>query len=458
MLVCGRWGAGMRICLLLLLLVMTAAAGAEDGVSPQISRTMQLVKQWVRGGYDNRAQAQADVDAEIADELKHREMHQLFAPAEIPALEGFLVYQQASVDGSTEPDRIWRNGVLQFLPDPASASVRMRELRFRDPARFYNAQFDRDKLAELSLEDFEWDAGCDFFLRTEAGGARVAGPIAENSCRLEAPGTGEQLVADDEVVVTPDEFWFLGRYVNAAGRVMWGNASPEHVKLRRRSELSTILRPDGGVLIFGATRNTGLELARLLVARGEPVTAFVRASSDRSEIEALGVRLVTGDALDPDAVATALSSANFSAVVSTLGCYGCEAPPDYAGNRNVFDAAAAAGVDRVILVSTLGAGDSADTPPFPVRWFLGDVMALKTQAEDHLIGLQLDHTIIRPGALKDAPATGHGLLTEDVDALGVITRADLARLILDCLDDQGSIGRVYSAKDSEMSWPWGMFF
>ena len=448
----------MKFRLLLIGLLLAASAGADEGISPDVQQTLQLVKQWVRGGYDNRAQAQADVESEVPDELKHREMHQLFAPTEIPALAGFLVYQQASVDGSTDPDRIWRNGVLQFLPDPASESLRMRELRFREPARFHNAQFERGKLAELTLEDFEWDAGCDFFLRTADGGTRVAGPIAANSCRLEAPGTGEQLVADDEVVITADEFWFLGRYVNAAGRIMWGNASPEHVKLRRTASLTTILRPDGGVLIFGATRNTGLELARLLVARGEPVTAFVRGSSDRGELEALGVRFAVGDALDADTVTAALSSANFTAVVSTLGCYGCESPPDYEGNRNVFDAAAAAGVERVIMISTLGAGDSADTPPFPVRWFLGDVMALKTQAEDHLMALGLKHTIIRPGALKDAPATGHGLLTEDVDALGVITRADLAALILNCLDDESSIRRVYSAKDSEMSWPWAMFF
>lgn len=441
------------------LLGLLLAAACADGVAAtraELEAGLDQVRAWVRGGYDTTEQAAADVAAGVPDELKHRVMFQLFAPANIPAMDGYLVYQQASVDGSTDPERIWRNGVLQFFVDEESGSVRMRELNFREPEQFHNAQFDLGRLESLTAADFRWDAGCDFYLLPDPENQSLIGPIGENSCRMQAPGTGEELVAEDEVVITPDEFWFLGRFVNAEGRTMWGNASDEHVKLRRSSSLASVLRPDGGVLIVGATRNTGLELARLLSARGDVVTAFVRPTSDRSALDPLGVRIVEGDAMDPASVDAAMSAANYTAVVSTLGCYGCENPPDYVGNRNVFDAAAAAGVDRVIMVSTLGAGDSADTPPFPVKWFLGDVMALKTQAEDHLMSLGLRYTIIRPGALKDAPATGDGMLTEDTDALGVITRADLAQLVVDCLDDDATAGVVYSARDSEMSWPWGM--
>lgn len=438
-----------------LLLCCTAQGSAASRA--ELEAGLDQVKAWVHGGYDTTEQAAADVAAGVPDELKHRVMFQLFAPARIPALDGYLVYQQASVDGSTDPDRIWRNGVLQFFVDDGTSSIRMRELNFREPESFYNAQFELSRLESLTADDFKWDAGCDFYLLPDAANNRLIGPIGENSCRMQAPGTGQELVAEDEVVITPDEFWFLGRFVDAAGRTMWGNASEEHVKMRRRSSLATVLRPDGGVLIVGATRNTGLELARLLTARGDIVTAFVRPGSDRSGLDPLEVRIAEGDAMDPASVDSAMSAANYTAVVSTLGCYGCDNPPDYLGNRNVFDAAVAAGIDRVIMISTLGAGDSADTPPFPVKWFLGDVMELKTRAEDHLVDSGLSYTIIRPGALKDAPATGNGLLTEDTDALGVITRADLAQLVVDCLDDDTTAGAVYSAKDSEMTWPWSMF-
>src|SRR5690606_23422853 len=111
------------------------------------------------------------------------------------------------------------------------------------------------------------------------------------------------------------------------------------------------------------------------------------------------------------------------AIVSTLGCQGCESPPDYEGNRNLVDAAREAGIDRMVLVSTIGAGDSAAAPPWIARWILRDVIDLKTRAEEHLVASGLHYTIIRPGGLKDGPRSGRGELTEDREAMGIINRS-----------------------------------
>lgn len=438
-----------------LLAGLSAPALADDA---GITRTMQLVQQWVHGGYDNTAQAAADVAGNVPDALKHRVMYQLFVPVELPNIPGHTVYQQSSVDGSTDPDRITRSGILQFLPDPETGTVRERELNFKEPTRFHNAHLKPEVLADLTLEDVTWDPGCDFFLSTALDGQEVRGRIGV--CRVPIRGTDKFMTADDEVVITPEQFWFLGRFKDDAGNIMWGNASDEHVRMLRTASLEEILRPDGGVLIFGATRNTGLEVARLLRARGETVTAFVRPNSDRTALQALGgVRLLQGDALSADDVRGAVTAARYSAILTTLGCFRCEADqrPDYIGNRNVFDAAKAANVRRVLMVSTLGAGDSADAPPFIAKWLLGGSMELKTQAENHLRGLDLDYTIIRPGGLKDAEPTGNGVLIESPEAMGIITRADLAQQIVDCLDDAATIGHSYAAVDTEMRWPWDMW-
>ena len=48
-------------------------------------------------------------------------------------------------------------------------------------------------------------------------------------------------------------------------------------------------------LVFGASQRTGLEVAKILAARGDRVTAFVRPTSDRSGLEPLGVDLAVGD-------------------------------------------------------------------------------------------------------------------------------------------------------------------
>ena len=80
------------------------------------------------------------------------------------------------------------------------------------------------------------------------------------------------------------------------------------------------------VLIFGATRNTGLEFARLLHARGERVVAFVRPTSDRGALEELGAEFLVGDAMDMGAVTEAFGSQSFRAAVTTVGCLKCEPP------------------------------------------------------------------------------------------------------------------------------------
>lgn len=213
------------------------------------------------------------------------------------------------------------------------------------------------------------------------------------------------------------------------------------------------LRP---VLLFGATRNTGLEVAKLLRARGQPVTAAVRASSNRSQLEPLGVDFVVADAMDADSVLAVVAPDAYQAVISTIGCVGCEPRPDYLGNKHIIDAAAAADVDRLILITTVGAGDSYDAANLLSRIILREVLPLKTQAEDHLMASGLDYTIIRPGGLREnetAP-TGGGVLTENRSALGFIHRADVAELIVGSLDDDRTRNKIFAALDPAIDSPW----
>jgi len=197
--------------------------------------------------------------------------------------------------------------------------------------------------------------------------------------------------------------------------------------------------PEGGhhVLLFGGTRNTGLEVAKLLVARGDRVTAFVRPSSDRSGLEPLGVEFAVGDALDSDSVRAAFGVGEYTAAITTVSCFRCDPPPDYLGNANIFDAAAEAGVARMLLVTTIGAGDSYEAAPWPARIFLRDMLPLKTQAEEHLVASGLDYTIIRPGALRSAlthvvPSPVGNLRGEErLEQLSVVGHAQMQQLVRD---------------------------
>jgi hypothetical protein len=214
-----------------------APAAATSG--SQVERTLELVRAWVHGHYDNAGQAEADLaDDSIPDDHKHRLVHQLFVPVEvaIPGIPGYLVFQQASSDGSYDPETINRAGLIQYLPDPEAGVVRQRELNFVDVPAWRNAHLEPERFRTLTLADVRFDPGCDFLLAANAEGTAIEGPMPRGTCRFFSPGLNRELIADDAVTILPDGYWFLGRFVDESGAVMWGNASQEPFRLVRRPQ------------------------------------------------------------------------------------------------------------------------------------------------------------------------------------------------------------------------------
>ena len=202
------------------------------------------------------------------------------------------------------------------------------------------------------------------------------------------------------------------------------------------------------VLIFGGTRGTGFQLARLLREQNTPVTVLVREGSDASALEAIGATIVRGNVLDPDAVEAAFASGQFRAAVNTVGGKRGELPrPDIEGTRQIVAGAKRAGVSRVLMVTAIGAGDSQSAVVPHVLKVLGEVLDMKTRAEQILQDSGLDYTILRPGGMTDDLASGTAIKTEDHNGMGVINRADLAALIVECIDDDATSSKIYHTID-----------
>lgn len=201
------------------------------------------------------------------------------------------------------------------------------------------------------------------------------------------------------------------------------------------------------VLVVGGTRGTGLAAATLLREADVPVTALVRSGSDASGLESCGCQVVRGDALDRESVDQAMDAGPYTAMVLSLGGKRGEPRPDLEGAVNLVDAARARGLTRIVMVTAIGCGDSRDVL-HPKAWeFLGPVIELKDQSETFLQSSGLEWTIIRPGGMTSDAATGQGALTEDHTAMGIITRADLGRLVVECLNNDETVGQIYHAVD-----------
>jgi uncharacterized protein YbjT (DUF2867 family) len=177
----------------------------------------------------------------------------------------------------------------------------------------------------------------------------------------------------------------------------------------------------------------------------------LRSEAARPELEALGITVVLGDALNLDAVEQAMQGPPVQAVISTIGGLPKDGErADYLGNKNLVDAAVRAGVQKFILVSSIGSGDSIVALSPQALETLKPVLIEKEKAEQHLIESGLTYTIVRPGGLKSEPATGNAVLTEDPKVSGMIHRADVANLVCQCLQSDRANHKVLSAIDRQM--------
>lgn len=200
------------------------------------------------------------------------------------------------------------------------------------------------------------------------------------------------------------------------------------------------------LLVFGASGRTGRHLVALAGQAGHCVHTAGR-DPERLAALAAGSGSSALDAADRPAVEALIRSRSPDAVVSLVGGTAGGDFVDESGNIAIAEAARAAGVRRLVQVSSLGCGDSRAFASERLLAAIGAVLEAKTRAEDHLRRLDLDWTIVRPGGLTDGEPTGNGALYEDPRVHGRIARADLAALILACVAAEETVRKVLSAVD-----------
>jgi uncharacterized protein YbjT (DUF2867 family) len=183
------------------------------------------------------------------------------------------------------------------------------------------------------------------------------------------------------------------------------------------------------LLISGATGNVGGELARALVAAGQPVRALTRGDAPRGlppEVEA-----AMGDLNRPDSLTGALA-----------GVSGVFLLPGYTDMTGVLTVVRKAGVERVVLLSGSSA-DSADMTNAITAYMVTSERAVRAS------GLQ--STVIRPSGFMSntfqwAPQLAAGDLVRAPFAsagVAMIDPADIAAVAALALTAPGHEGQTY---------------
>ena len=185
--------------------------------------------------------------------------------------------------------------------------------------------------------------------------------------------------------------------------------------------------------IFGASGKTGVELVKQALEKGHEVTAFLRDPT-RLPVKHDLMELVIGDVLTAENIADAVQGQD--AVVCILGSNDLKKTNIRStGTANIIKAMKQENIQRFIVVSAMGTGDSWHTLSSTGKFLYATV--LKSSREDHeaqetaVKASGLDWTIIRPSGLTDEPKTGVYEIGENIPAkTSRIARADVADLIL----------------------------
>lgn len=194
------------------------------------------------------------------------------------------------------------------------------------------------------------------------------------------------------------------------------------------------------VAIAGGHGKIALILGRLLAERGDTVRGLIRNPGQEGDLRAAGIEPLLCDLEGDGDVAAAVRGAD--AVVFAAGAgpgsgEARKATMDLGGAVELIEAAKIEGVSRYLMISAMG----ADDPPVGGDVF-GAYLRAKALADDALRASGLDFTIVRPGGLTDDPGTGLVQIAEDTGR-GQIPRADVAAVLLACLDAPGTIGKTF---------------
>lgn len=196
------------------------------------------------------------------------------------------------------------------------------------------------------------------------------------------------------------------------------------------------------VVIFGASGKTGRLVVEKAQAAGHIVTIFTHSGESRED----GVRVVTGDAGNAEAVRRALE--NQDAVIDTIGGRTPYSNTDLetSAARNILEGMKSGGAKRLIVISAMGVGDSVQQAPFWYEYlliptFLRGSTKDKTNMEAAVEASGVEFVIARPPMLSDDSETGSVRIVAKSVKAHKITRGDLAQFLVDQLRTDENLGK-----------------
>ena len=205
------------------------------------------------------------------------------------------------------------------------------------------------------------------------------------------------------------------------------------------------------VLVAGGGGKVGRRLLGLLARDGHRARGLVRRPEQVDELGGLGAEGVTFDleASGANELADVVHGAD--AVVFAAGAGAGSGPErkrtvDLGGAVMLIEAAQAAGVDRYVMVSSIGAQAPQESPEQ-----MRPYHPAKAEADQALAASDLRWTIVRPGRLTDDPGTGRVRVSTTLGDSAEVPRDDVAAVLAACLVQDAAIGVTFELFSGEVA-------
>ena len=207
------------------------------------------------------------------------------------------------------------------------------------------------------------------------------------------------------------------------------------------------------VAVAGATGRAGRLVVKALLNRGFQVRALLIPpfdSPEQPDFKEQGVAMAEADLGSIESLEKAIDGADF--IISAIGSKKPFSKKendaiDNMGNQNLTRAAKAKGLQKIVVISSTGVGDSWKALKLFLKILMGPILKAKEKSEAFIRGFGFDYTIIRPGGYADKELSGKVAFGEGGHFSGRITREQIAEVCVDALTNPAMNNRTFEVVD-----------
>ncbi|ASK62565.1 NAD-dependent dehydratase [Virgibacillus phasianinus] len=196
------------------------------------------------------------------------------------------------------------------------------------------------------------------------------------------------------------------------------------------------------VLVAGANGHTGRLLIQYLKKDGHEPYAMIRKNEQKPEMEKLGGIPVVAD-LEGDVghAVRGMDIVMFAAGSGSKTGTDKTTAVDRDGAINLMKATEKTGAKKFIMLSSFGAGRELGKPE-KGNETMYHYTKMKKEADEYLMGTELDYTIVRPGGLTHEESTSKIKVGDELER-GTIPRADVAKTMIAAIQEPNAFHKAF---------------